>query len=118
MKMRKRPLRDPKSFQFSGGTLVCVVLIIWIFIAMSVEAGDLSSNSRAELLVKLRRDAVAHDAMPPHATVGATLVRSFDELGWQLVRLPEGMSASEGMRRYRAHPAVVAVEPNGVIHLP
>jgi len=67
-----------------------------------------------ELLVKFKGDASSpsHPARAAHGQVGAAIVREFPFTGWQHVRLPDGMSVSEGLDRYRQMPGVLAVQPN------
>src|SRR5881296_2137558 len=66
-----------------------------------------------ELLVKLFGGrAKSQIATSPHAVVGATVLRSFPAIGWEHVRLPDGMAVSEGIKAYLALPGVLAAEPN------
>jgi subtilisin family serine protease len=66
-----------------------------------------------QLLVKLLDSpAKSQIAISPHDIVGATVLRRFSAIGWEHVRLPEGMGVSEGIRAYLALPGVLAAEPN------
>jgi subtilisin family serine protease len=69
--------------------------------------------AEGELLVKLLDGpAKSQIAISPHAVVGATVVRRFPAIGWEHVRLPSGMSVSQGIKTYLALPGVLAAEPN------
>jgi len=66
-----------------------------------------------ELLVKLGAGQTKPQiATSPHTAVGATLLRSFPAIGWEHIRLPEGMTVSQGIKAYLALPGVLAAEPN------
>src|SRR6516164_8331036 len=61
-----------------------------------------------ELLVKLLdRPAKAQIAPSPHGSIGATVLRRFPAIGWEHVRLPAGMSVSDGIKAYLALPGVL-----------
>ncbi len=66
----------------------------------------------AELLVKCEGGPSGELARAADTSVGGTTVRRFEAIGWHLVRLPEGVSAAQGLARYRAQPGVLKVEPN------
>ncbi len=68
-----------------------------------------------QLLVKWRDGPESRAAAEGNRGVRATSERNFSSLGWQLVRLPDGMSVIEGLQAYRALATVQAVEPNGPI---
>ncbi len=72
--------------------------------------------AEGELLVKLR-PGTGMAAPSPHARMGATVIRSFEAIGWQHVRLPRGMTVSEGLARYRQLPEVACVERNSACEL-
>jgi subtilisin family serine protease len=47
-----------------------------------------------------------------NAQIGSTVIRNFNAIGWQQVKLPEGMTLAEGIQAYKALGTVLAVEPN------
>src|SRR5688572_7036325 len=53
-----------------------------------------------ELLVKFQ-DGTEAPAARAHAVAGGTVMKTFPLIGWQLVKLPEGMNTEEGMAHYR-----------------
>src|SRR5687767_914782 len=63
-----------------------------------------------ELLVKFRLDN--SNTREKLARVGLETIGSFPGVGWQHVRLPQGMTVSEGLARYRSLSGVESVQPN------
>jgi len=72
-------------------------------------------SSPTSLLIKWRDGPVSAAAVEGNARIGATVKRNFLALGWQLVELPPGLSAEDGLRIYRELDAVKAVEPDKTI---
>ncbi len=64
----------------------------------------------AQLLVKWALGPESALARSGNAQVGAIPIRTWNALRWQVVHLPDGMTAVEGARLYRQLPAVEAVE--------
>jgi hypothetical protein len=72
--------------------------------------------AEGELLVKLvGGQAKLQIATSTHAVVGAEVLRTFPAIGWEHVRLPEGMSVSEGIKAYLGLPGVLAVAGTSVL---
>jgi hypothetical protein len=65
------------------------------------------------LLVKWASGPASPAAQAGNAQVGGAPERAFPCLGWQTIRLPEGLSVADGLRAYRRLPGVVAVEADG-----
>src|SRR6187401_3201153 len=65
------------------------------------------------LLVKWKKGPTSSDCLRGNAQIGSTVKRNFNALGWQLVELPEGFSATEGIAAYRALDGVAAIEADG-----
>jgi subtilisin family serine protease len=63
-----------------------------------------------ELLVKFRTDSP--NPREKLARVGLETIGSFSALGWQHVRLPQGMTVEEGIARYRSLSGLERVQPN------
>ncbi len=104
MKLTRRLLRTCRlaaSFLVLGGSNL----------PESVEARTIPG----QLLVKCVGGPASAAARAADAAVGSAQVRCFNAIGWHLVRLPEGLSVSEAMAKYRAQPGVLAVEPNAAI---
>ena len=68
-----------------------------------------------ELLIKWRGGPEGAEAKQANTVIGGAPKRNFGAVGWQLVQLPDGVSFSEGLAKYRAHPDVLAVEANNSI---
>ena len=56
-------------------------------------------------------------AKPINSRIGATELQSFGSIGWQLVKLPAGMSLEEGIAFYKSQPGVANVEPDAMRYL-
>ncbi|MFO1498684.1 MAG: S8 family serine peptidase [Verrucomicrobiota bacterium] len=65
-----------------------------------------------ELLVKCEGGPFTNQARAADAATGASRLRSFEAIGWHLVRLPDGTSIAQGIAQYRAQPGVLKVELN------
>jgi subtilisin family serine protease len=74
------------------------------------------SGAPNELLIKWKNGPESAEAAAGNAAIGSVVKRTFSAIGWQSVRLREGMSANEGLAKYRALGDVAAVEPNREIH--
>lgn len=72
-----------------------------------------------ELLVKFEGGGAAAATVAPmvNAQIGAQMLEEFPGIGWQRVRLPEGMSVGEALERYQRMTGVVAAQPNYIYHL-
>ncbi len=69
-----------------------------------------------ELLVKMRPAVTESAGKAIHQKIGARLLHRFDQVGWQHIQLPAGMSVSEGIARYQQQANVLSVEPNYLYH--
>src|SRR5687768_18616960 len=79
------------SFFFLAGFLAEMVLV---------------AATPTELLVKWKGGPGSEEARAANARIGATPGKNFNEVGWQLVRLPEGMEVAEGLAQFRGEPNV------------
>jgi thermitase len=69
-----------------------------------------------ELLVKFRGGARGPAAQAAQDNFKHEVKRRFDQLGWQCIRFPRGLTREQALAKYRQHPDVLAVEPNYVFH--
>lgn len=84
------------------------------------DGGSLTSPSElaapkfaeGELLVRFKDGPESYAAWMAHAGLGAEVSRTFATIGWQRVRLPNGMSVAEGLAYYQSFDSVTAAEPN------
>src|SRR6184192_3569342 len=94
----------PKSiFQSYGRSSV----VTTTFILIQAVKGD-------ELLLKFRDGPESVTALRANAAMGAEAVKTFQAIGWQRVKLPEGMSVEDGLMAYRKLDCVVMAEGNRV----
>lgn len=121
---------------------ICLVLVIGVAIVMgvfvfadsvnsSVNGGENvnstiktvnNSSVKVEVLVRFNPDlwnttALQYAVRASHAYIGATVKMDYEELGLtglQLVLLPVGMTANEGISYYESLPYVLYAEPNAV----
>jgi subtilisin family serine protease len=73
--------------------------------------------AEGELMVKFREGPRSRTAALAHVGLGTKVRRSFHAIGWQRVKLPDGMSVADGLAYYQALKTVAAVEPNHLRHL-
>ncbi|MEW6126768.1 MAG: S8 family serine peptidase, partial [Acidobacteriota bacterium] len=78
---------------------------------------DSKSNKNyieGELLVRFKDTATAQATRNVNATVGATVLHSYEHVigKWQHLKLPEGMTTDAGLATYRSFPEVEMVQPN------
>src|SRR5436309_9954309 len=95
----------------------CIPLAVGLFQNASLGAPQTNTIQHprfveGELLVKLRQGPALQSALSPHARVGAQVVRTYHHLGWQHVRLTNGLSVAQGLARYQQMPEVQSVQPN------
>jgi len=69
-----------------------------------------------QLLVKFRAGAPAATASALHSQVGASVVRTIEHLGVQVVRLAPGASAQAAISAYRAAPFVEYAEQDAYVY--
>ena len=91
----------------AGGVLVALALG-W----PHLQAARPVDHVPGELLVKLRPGPTFQGQPYPHAQVGARVTGAYPQTGWQLVRLPDGLTVAQGLGRYRVMSGVLAVQPN------
>src|ERR1043166_6233002 len=65
-----------------------------------------------QLLLKFKDGPKGVAARDAKAAMRHEVIRDFEFVGWQHVRLPAGMSITEALARYKALPNVLAAEPN------
>lgn len=106
-------LKTLKSFQTWRLAGSCVFLSGLFFAALPILAAEPADLFvPGEVLVKLRSSRDRESMSISHLLPGAVVEKTFGKLGWQLVRLPEGMSVSEGLKRLRDSREVSETEPN------
>src|SRR6185369_2610122 len=84
-----------------------------LIVVLAAEAQVSKLESAVRLLVKWKDGPDSPAAPANNAQIGSTLKRSFNALGWQLIELPPGVSATDGIAVYRSLQRVAAVEADG-----
>lgn len=74
-----------------------------------------TGGTEGELLIKWKDGPQSYAAAAGNAQIGSRVRRNFIAIGWQLVGLPPGMSARDGVEAYRQLDTVLAAEPNGAV---
>lgn len=92
-------------------------LTCFTLLAVRLQISGTPMNGEGELLVKWRDGPGCYDASAGNAQIGSTVKRNFNSIGWQQVKLPSGMNATDGVKAYQALNDVLAVEPNGTVTL-
>jgi subtilisin family serine protease len=70
-----------------------------------------------ELLVKYKSGVDAAAAFSMNAKMGTTVLEEFPDLGWQRVKLPEGLSINQALSSYKSSGAIEVAQPNYYYHL-
>ncbi len=110
---RESQLQNSKKAMNSKTYLMSFLLIaIW-----AVQEQTVGAAAPARLLVKWRDGLASSAAAGGNARIGATVKRNFYALGWQLVQLPQGWSATEGVAAYRILDAVAALEVDAAMKM-
>ena len=115
----RRKLYLPTLILLGAGTIACAATTPGSSIVMADTDSTTSTPAhpatRVQLIISFR-DGTPLEAMRVACdAAGATYVR---DIGWApaiVVLLPEGMSAEEGMVRFRAQPGVINVEVDGKV---
>lgn len=66
--------------------------------------------------VKAPRNALGVRTIQTHQALGATVRREFGRIPWQVVAVPPRVGLAAAAAAYAKDPAVVAVEPNYIVH--
>lgn len=78
-------------------------------------------NSRiyaeGELLVKFKSGMNQRSVSAKNGEIGAETIETFADLGWQRVKLPEGLTIKQALAEYENMAEVEAVQPNFYYHL-
>ena len=92
------------------------ILLVFALLA-SVQFASAKNFVDGELLVKFKEGPYSTEALMAHETLGAEVLETFPTLGWQRVKLPEGVSLDNGMAYYRLRGDIEYVQPNFYYHL-
>ncbi len=97
-----------------------VVSFALVFLSFSsIFALEKTANNyvEGELLVKFKNGTASSAAFSVNSKFGAKIAQEFPDLGWQVVKLPEKMSLSEGLANYRSSDEIIEAQPNYIYHV-
>jgi subtilisin family serine protease len=101
-------------------TIIIILMFVLVSTTLFIPASRTAALEPAqdvvprELLVKFSEHSTASLTV---ARSGARLVKDFPQVGWQLIRLPQGMNVTEGLALFNQSKAVVAAQPNFVYRI-
>ncbi|MEW6158276.1 MAG: S8 family serine peptidase, partial [Verrucomicrobiota bacterium] len=106
-------------FMFTKKVIIRFLLLIIAlgFFGPGAGARPLARYLPGEILVKFKPAANQPQVKLASFPAGATVHRSFPELGWKLIKLPQGMSVEQALAEFQARGDVAEVEPNYRIEL-
>lgn len=96
------------------------VLVIAMFslVAIAHAQGSKGNNFVPnELLVKFASDTSPQSRSAANRTIGADVLDRFEFIGWQRVRIPNGMSLKDAIDRYKRIDGIELVQPNYYYYL-
>ena len=83
----------------------------------SANAGAAKKYVEGELLVKYQNGLASADSLFANTLSGATVVQAFPDLGWQLVKLPAGVTVEQALSQYSNLAGVEEAQPNYIYNL-
>ncbi len=94
------------------------VFLVFTLFTLPLFAQKSNQNyADGELLVKFKSAAGSFAAVETNQRIGAKVVETFFDLGWQRVKLPSSLSLSEAINQYQSFAEVESVQPNFYYHL-
>jgi subtilisin family serine protease len=90
-------------------------LLAAILLAIFLPLGGAHANEdyvSGELLVRFKRSVNACAQERVHRNLGSSVIRTFEQIGWQLISLPKRMKVEEAIRNLKSNPQVDIVQPN------
>ncbi|MCY7347150.1 MAG: S8 family serine peptidase [Pyrinomonadaceae bacterium] len=98
--------------------LVLVLLFIFSLSASFTYAQQKSAvYADGELLVKYKNGTASRAALTVNAELNSVVLEEFPDLGWQRVKVADGVSVEAAAARYAAFADIEAVQPNFYYHL-
>lgn len=90
----------------------CLITVFQFPFSSESKNDDSNHYVKGELLVKFKRGETTERVSATHSRIGATLLKEFEPLGWQHIKLPDGISVEEGIRTYKDLPEIAEAQPN------
>jgi subtilisin family serine protease len=86
---------------------------LFIFNSKSESQSEPSNGYvKGELLVRFKSNESKRQIESAHLRIGATLIKEFAPIGWQHIKLSDGMSVEEGIRAYKNMSEIEDAQPN------
>jgi hypothetical protein len=76
-----------------------------------------SEYAPGEVLVKFREDVSRSSKASLHERIGARVLKRFDRIYVDLVKIPEGWTVEKAIEVYQADPDVECAEPNYIMKI-
>jgi len=95
----------------------CILLSFVFVVDSTAQKIPTDKFVKGELLVKFAGGTESNLASRANLTMGATVLETLGDLGWQRVRLPETMSVDDAITRYEKLSGVEHAQPNYYYHL-
>jgi thermitase len=96
--------------------LSCALALLLVVQIVSAQDGK-KSFVENELLVKFKSGTASRTALTINSQLNSTLLEEFSDLGWQRVKIADGVSIETAKSRYAAFEDVEVVQPNYFYHL-
>ena len=100
-----------------------VKFVLGLMLVVSFGAGSSYSQQKSkiyadgELLVKYKDGTASRAALTINSQLNSTVLEEFPDLGWQRVKIADGISVEAAKSQYAAYGEVEAVQPNFYYHL-
>src|SRR5688572_18249202 len=78
-------------------TMRLLVALAWMSLMPTADSRAAQESAPAELLIKWADGPGSEAAVTGHRLIGGVAKRNLKNLGWQIVRLPAGMTVQEGL---------------------
>ncbi len=97
--------------------LIKLSALFILTLLISVQFASAKDFVDGELLVKFKTGTISAEAFTANSMIGAEVLENLPLIGWQRVKLPDGMSLAAGESYYQKLSAVEYVQPNFYYHL-
>lgn len=89
---------------------LCCLLSLFAF--AEVTSAQTTTYVAGEVLVKFKTGISAQTSATLHTQVGATVMDTLPQIGWQRVRVPAGKTVEQAVAEYKAIANVALAAPN------
>ncbi|HEX8196275.1 MAG TPA: S8 family serine peptidase [Pyrinomonadaceae bacterium] len=98
-------------------SFLAVLLTLFGAAVSDANAGAAKKYVEGELLVKYQNGLASADSLFANTLSGATVVQTFPDIGWQLVKLPAGVTVEQALSQYSNLAGVENAQPNYIYKL-